>query len=76
MLDFQTYDSQILIRNEAVSLLICESLLSDDVFASLRCIEVDGQFNSLGLVHSQRQVGFFLKVLKSESLQVLLSEGL
>ena len=48
----------------------------DDVLLPLGGVEVNGQLNALGLVHSERQVGLLLQILKSETLQVLLSEGL
>lgn len=53
--------------------LIRKSWLSNDVFLSLGCIEVNWQFDSLGLVYSQRKVRLLLKVLETESLQVLFS---
>lgn len=34
--------------------LVVEALFADNVFFSLRCIEVDGEFDALGLVHAQR----------------------
>ena len=57
-------------------LLVLESLLSDDVFLALGSIEVNRQFNTLGLVHSEGEVGLLLQVLELEALEVLFSEGL
>jgi len=37
-------------------LLIAETFLRDDIFLALGSIEVDGELDALGLVHSQRQV--------------------
>jgi hypothetical protein len=55
---------------------VLKALFSDDVFLSFRSIEIDWQFNTLGLVHSQGKVRLLLQILKLESLQVLLSESL
>ena len=58
------------------SLLVGEALLSNNVLTSLGGIEVNWQFNSLGLVDSEGQIRFFLQVFESKSFQVLFSEGL
>ena len=57
-------------------LLISQTLLGDNVFATLRRIEVNWQFNSLSLIDSQREIRLLLQVLESEALEVLLGEGL
>ena len=58
------------------NLLVLKALFSDDVFLSFRSIEIDWQFNTLGLVHSKGKVRLLLQILKLKSLQVLLGESL
>lgn len=53
-----------------------KSLLRDDVLLALGGVEIDGQLDSLGLVHSERQVGLLLEVAQTEALQVLFGKGL
>lgn len=38
------------------ALLVDKTVLRDDIFFPLWCIEINGKFNSLGLIDSQRQV--------------------
>lgn len=70
--------SGVVVHNVLFKVLIFldQSLLGDDVFLSLGRIEINWQFNSLSLVYSQREITFLLKVTESESLQILLSQGL
>ena len=37
-------------------LLVAEAFLRDDIFLALGGVEIDGELDALGLVHSQRQV--------------------
>lgn len=53
-----------------------QSLFWDDVFFTLRGVEVNRQLDALCLIDSQRQIAFFLQVTKSEALEVLFSKCL
>ena len=59
-----------------VRAFVLQTLRGHDVFLALGRIEVDWQFNALGLVDSEWQIRLFLEVLEAEALQVLLSKGL
>jgi len=59
----KNHSSYINVLLKAVNLLISESLLRDDVLSTLRCIEVNWEFDSLRLVDSERQVGLLLQIL-------------
>lgn len=48
----------------------------DDVLLPLGGVEVDGQLDALGLVHSERKVGLLLQILETETLEVLFGERL
>ena len=56
-------------------LLILQTLLRHDILLAFGGIEIHGQFDSLGLIHSEGEVRLLLQILKLEPLQVLLSES-
>ena len=57
-------------------LLVLETLVGNDIFLALGCVEIDGQFDALRLIDSQRQVRLLLQIFQTETLEIFLGEGL
>ena len=58
------------------NLLVLESLVGNDIFLTLRCVEIDRKLDTLRLINPQRQVRFLLQIFQTETFEVFLGERL
>ena len=58
------------------NLLVLESLVGNDIFLTLRCVEIDRKFDTLRLINPQRQVRFLLQIFQTETFEIFLGESL
>ena len=58
------------------NLLVLESLVGNDIFLTLRCVEIDRKLDTLRLINPQRQVRFLLQIFQTETFEVFLGESL
>ena len=58
------------------NLLVLESLVGNDIFLALGCVEIDRKFDTLRLINPQRQVRFLLQIFQTETFEIFLGESL